>query len=185
MSWSVTTPPSEEPIAIELARQHLRCDANEDALVSLWITAARQHVEAVCERALMPQEWTESVSVFPPGQIALRGGHVRSVVSLKYTDTDGNRVTMPETDYVCDVAKEPAVLSPVGSWPTGASDVAVLYAVGYEDAASVPAPLRAAMLLILGDLYENRQQVVADSRVIIGEIPTVKRLLFPWRRVIP
>jgi len=47
----------------------------------------------------------------------------------------------------------------------------------------LPGPLRAAVLLLLGDLYSNREAVVAGAQ--LAENPTLDRLMFPYRRVLP
>lgn len=47
----------------------------------------------------------------------------------------------------------------------------------------VPAPLRAAILLLVGDLYANREAGITGT--IHVENPTVDRLMFPYRRVSP
>ncbi|MCY1249378.1 hypothetical protein D9M72_629060 [compost metagenome] len=47
----------------------------------------------------------------------------------------------------------------------------------------VPAPLRAAILLLVGDLYANREARITGT--IHVENPTVGRLMFPYRRVLP
>ncbi|AEC22290.1 hypothetical protein PT7_P054 (plasmid) [Pusillimonas sp. T7-7] len=46
----------------------------------------------------------------------------------------------------------------------------------------VPAALHAAILLLLGDMYENRT-ASKDSRLAVN--PTVSRLMFPYKRVLP
>lgn len=91
MTWSVTTPPADEPVTLDEAKLHLRVDdAASDTLVEALIQAAREHVEAVCERALMPQVWTERQDSFP-AVLALRGGMVSAVSSVKYVDADGSQ----------------------------------------------------------------------------------------------
>lgn len=47
----------------------------------------------------------------------------------------------------------------------------------------VPAPLRAAILLLVGDLYANREAGIAGASYV--ENPAVDRLMFPYRRVSP
>lgn len=44
---------------------------------------------------------------------------------------------------------------------------------------SVPASIRAALLLVVGDLYENREGVVVGTIVAVN--PTVERLLHFYR----
>jgi uncharacterized phiE125 gp8 family phage protein len=187
MSWSVTTPPTEEPVSLEEARQHLRADAgSEDALIEALIQAAREHVEAVCERALMPQTWTERQAAFPL-VLELRGGCVRSVTAVRYVDGNGEEQTLPTCAYITDPTTEPATVRPAygTSWPTARTQhgaVSVEYAVGYTDAASVPAALRAAVLLIVGDLYANREATIDQKYV---ENRAVSRLMWPFKRVLP
>ena len=43
----------------------------------------------------------------------------------------------------------------------------------------IPAPIKAAALLIIGDLYENRESQVNGS--IIQNNPSAMRLLYPYR----
>lgn len=43
----------------------------------------------------------------------------------------------------------------------------------------VPASLKAAILLLVGDMYENAEANVVGSAV--SENPTFQRLVFPWR----
>lgn len=43
----------------------------------------------------------------------------------------------------------------------------------------VPAPVKAAILLILGGLYESREQVITGT--IVAENPVVSQLLWPYR----
>ena len=54
--------------------------------------------------------------------------------------------------------------------------------MGYADADSVPAALKAAILLIVGDLYANREAMV-DAKLV--ENRAVSRLLFPYKRIVP
>ena len=47
----------------------------------------------------------------------------------------------------------------------------------------IPAPLRAAVLLLVGDMYANREATITGT--IVAEHPTLQLLLFPYRRVLP
>lgn len=46
-------------------------------------------------------------------------------------------------------------------------------------AVPVPAPVKAAILLILGDLFENREGVITGT--IVAGNPSVNALLWPYR----
>lgn len=187
MSWSVTTPAADEPVTLDEAKLHLRADDTaDDTLITALIQAAREHVESVCERALMPQTWTERQDSFP-SVLALRGGLVSAVTSVKYVDADGVQQTMDPSAYLADLATQPATVRPVygTEWPTTRQQpgaVAVQYSVGYADAASVPAALKAAILLLVGDLYANREAII-DAKLV--ENRAVSRLLLPYKRIVP
>ena len=51
--------------------------------------------------------------------------------------------------------------------------------VGGSPSAAVPEPVRHAVKMIVGDLYENREAANADITIHIN--PTCQRLLFPYR----
>jgi hypothetical protein len=54
------------------------------------------------------------------------------------------------------------------------------FTCGYTNAAAVPSPIKQAMYLIIGHLYENRQDVVTGTQV--HQIPdSSKYLLEPYR----
>lgn len=212
MSWSVTTAPTTEPVTLTEAKLHLRVEADvtdDDTLITSLIQAAREHVEAACQRALMPQVWTERRTAFPgtpsfpniPGSpfgylrvptltqqtILLSGGKVRVVDSVKYVDATGTLQTLDPSLYVADVTTEPAQVAPAygTSWPATREQpgaVQVQYQVGYDDAASVPAALKAAVLLVLGDLFSNREAFGAQPVI---ENPALSRLLDPYKRFLP
>ena len=89
LRWSVAVAPTSEPLTLSEARQHLRePEEAENARISANLTAARQHIETVCERAIMPQSWRLSADGFC-GAIRLPGGDVRAITSVKYFDKDG------------------------------------------------------------------------------------------------
>lgn len=60
--------------------------------------------------------------------------------------------------------------------------VSVTYVAGYGNADAVPAPIKAAILLIVGHLYENRE---ASTVGVSAELlpMAVDALLAPYRRV--
>lgn len=203
MAWSVTTPPADEPVTLVEAKLHLRVDGtDDDTLITSLIVAARQYVEAACERALMPQVWTERRSGFPAVPchlhplraptldqltILLAGGVVRAIDSVKYVDATGTLQTVDPATYVADLTAEPAQLAPLTptQWPAAREQpgaVQIQYQVGYTDADSVPAALRAAVLLVVGDLYANRE--ASGSQPVI-ENPALNRLLDPYKRIQP
>jgi uncharacterized phiE125 gp8 family phage protein len=187
MTWSIVSPPTVEPISLEVAKLHLRVDWTvEDDLILALVAAARTHVEVVCERALMPQTWAERTDGFTD-RIELRGGVVSAIDSITYVDGDGVQQSIDPSTCVVDLTAQPAVLmAPFGTrWPIARQQpgsVVVTYRVGYADAESVPAPIKSAILLYVGDLYTNRAN---QQEAQLFKNTAAQSLLWPWRRVMP
>lgn len=184
MAWTVTTPPDGEPLDIAAARRHLRVvHTVEDDDIKDWIMTAREHIEDVCERAIMPQQWTERQSGFPQ-EIELRGQTVREVKEVRYLDMAGKWQILPPSASVLFVERAGAFLraAPGTIWPPG-QRVEVLYDLGYPSVDKVPRRVVSAIKLLVADFYVNRgASVLGVSRV---DNPALERLLFPLKRVRP
>lgn len=191
MALTIVTAPAKEPISEDEARGHLRLDAPtpEDIVtLSALITAARQVAESMTGRALITQTWELAIDCFPaviylplpPLQLPL--------TSIKYIDVNGNEPTLAEANYRVDARSEPARIIPAYglTWPSTrsvTSAVVVKFVAGYgDDPGDVPQPIRSAMLLMLGHLYEHRESVTERDKMV--ELPLgVSALLWPY--VIP
>lgn len=188
--------PAAEPVSLTEAKLHLRLAADataaaaytaEDTLLSALIQAARERAEAITRRAFVTQTWEMYLDEWPrEGFIRLPLPPLQSVTSVKYTDADGVEHTF--TDWTADTASLPGrvVLNYGAAWPSETmrtnNPIAVQFVAGYGDAAAVPASIRAAMLLMIGHLYENREESIAG--VSITAIPMgAEALLSPFRLV--
>ena len=89
MGYQVITPPTE-PVTLADARLHLRVtDTAEDALIGVWITAAREACEHYTQRSIGSQTLELRLDEFPDGAIDLPRSPVTAITSLKYIDTNG------------------------------------------------------------------------------------------------
>lgn len=179
--------PTETPVTLAEAKTHLRItDDAEDAIVALYLAAAVANIDGKLGRlgrALVTQTWELVCDRLPYGAIELPLGPLQSVVSIKYRDASGDEQTLPPSYYAVDTASDPGRVSPIGNWPATTGEVVIRYVAGYGGLASVPAAIKAAILLMVGDLYENREtSIVGATRV---DNPTVDSLLFPYRRLTP
>lgn len=189
MRLTLTEAPEAEPVLLAETKRHLRVDdPDDDALIENLITAARQHVEEVCRRQLLTATWILSLPGFPAGGGAIRLPRppCQKVESLKYVDSAGETQILTETtDYQVVADEWPAeVLSAYGkSWPAARAvpeAVLVEYDAGYGAAgADVPASIRAAILLLVGHLYENREAATGEALKIVPM--AVDSLLVPYR----
>ncbi len=178
MGYQVITPPTE-PVTLADARLHLRVtDTAEDALIGVWITAAREACEHYTQRSIGSQTLELRLDEFPDGAIDLPRSPVTAITSLKYIDTNGTEQTLAPSAYTLDTFSHTSwVIRAYGTeWPEtldAANVVRVVYVAG---AATPPATVKAAMLLTIGHLYENRESVVIGQTAI--ELPLgVKALL--------
>lgn len=187
----VTTEPTSEPISLIQAKTHLHVDHDdEDQLISILIQSAREIVEQKTNRSLITQTRTMKLDYFPRycGQgyypewaaIMLPNGPVTSVTSITYYDENEALQTLSSSLYWVDTSSGLPKVVIKNSWPYTYSmpnAVTVVYVAGYGLASSVPKAITSAMYLIVGHLYENREQV-GDIRY---ELPFgVDHLLAPY-----
>jgi uncharacterized phiE125 gp8 family phage protein len=117
-----------------------------------------------------------------------------SVDFVKYKDTAGVWQTLvADTDYEVDSVSEPARILPAYGlgWPQPRIDintVQVRFTAGYArvgspDVSGVPAAIKQAIMLLVGDLYDKR----ADTHIGAGspsQLPRgVEALLYPFKQV--
>lgn len=169
----VTSAPATEPIALQDAKIHLKVDGSEeDDLITIFIQSAREMVEQFTNRSLITQTRTLKLDYFPCNEsITLTNGPVSAITSIHYYDEDETSTPLPSDDYWTDLSSDIPRITIKESWPSTKdmpNAVTIVYVCGYGSASNVPAPLRSALLLILGHLYENRQQVISGQAM---EIP--------------
>ena len=185
---TIVTEPTAEPLTLTEVKDSLRdTPVEDDALVSVLITAARRAAEAHTHRVFVTQTWDYFADKFPASAITfleLPRPPLVSVTSIKYTDTDGVQQTWDSSKYVVDTHAERGRILPAWSeiWPSTRqvmNAVEIRFVAGYGVPDDVPEDIRTAMLLQINHLYDHRQSVV------IGAIGTVlplgvKALLSPY-----
>lgn len=181
------TPPAVEPVLLGEAKLHLRVDHDsEDGIIDSKIRAARLHCERIHGRAYITRTYRLEMDCFPPGgTIRLPRPPTSEIVSIEYTDADGNPQTIDSADYETDLASTPCRIRPVAglTWP-GTADtfgaVRITFKAGYgEDPTDVPEDFRSAVKLALGDLYENRESIVLGLNA--NTTQAIGALLWPTR----
>ncbi len=169
------TPPAVEPITLAEAKLHLRVDLDDDDdLITSLIVAARQVCEGRLRRALVTQVWDLTLCGFPEcGPIRVPLPPLVSVGSVKYRDGAGVQQTLSGSVYVVAAGTPGAIhLADGQSWPTTQEHpeaVTVRFTAGYGAAAAVPDCIKAAMKLLIGHWYENREAVNVGN--ITSEVP--------------
>ncbi|MBB3972776.1 head-tail connector protein [Hansschlegelia beijingensis] len=165
----LVTAPAADPVTLAEAKKHLRVmHDDEDALISMLIKAAAAQIEGPSGIgvALVTQTWRLSLDGFPC-EIEIPLTPVSAVDSVTFKDAAGADVAF--TDFAVDLDASPTLVAPAygATWPVPRCErgsVKVEFTAGYGAPSDVPADLRAAVLLIVGHLYENREAVVLSNQ---------------------
>jgi uncharacterized phiE125 gp8 family phage protein len=194
MALRLITAPVVEPITLVEAKSHLRVDHDaDDVLIASMIQSTRGYCEQWTARAFITQTWELVIDEFPTNEVQIPLPPLQSVTSIKYDDGAGVEQTLGTLEYEVDDVSQPGWVVPVTTgWPStfeGINAVRIRYVAGYDPgtdspvdlAANVPPSIKAAMLLYLGQLYENREDVVVGT--VVNRMPTgsIEHLLRPYR----
>lgn len=197
MRVSVVIPPVPF-VTWEEAKAHLRLDSDDEkAMVEAMIAAATGHLDGPdgwLGRALGLQTLEMFLPSFGVSSIAVPVPPAVDIVSVEYVDSNGETAMLDADDFELSGN----MLRPVwpDSWPSAqwrgchGETVRIRYRAGYAvnpDAdpvvSSVPAPIKAAVLLMVGDLHRFRG-TASDMNINATAIPmsvTVEALLQPYR----
>lgn len=181
-------------IELDLIRKHCRVDAlipgegdnpatsEDDALLLTYAKAAQTWVEHYTGRALTARDEVMTYSSFSDC-LKSKLRPLQAVVTILYTDTDGDTVPLPASDFrvIGDVVYPAAgKLFPLNLPP---NEVVLTATVG-PDADSdeeVPADLISAQLLLISHYYNNRDSVEVGT--ITSTLPMgVKALCDSYRQ---
>lgn len=171
-------------VTLDDARHHLRIDhSDDDAYITTLIRVATTAVQERLERTLGVTTWDyriDSEGICWGFDIRLPMPPLLEVVSVKYFDTDSVEQTYAPANYrAFGIGGRGGIrLTGGASWPSlrsGPEAVTIRFSAGYEE---VPAPIRQAVLLVVGQLYAQRGEMVQEN---LTEDPAIKALLAPYR----
>lgn len=178
MALTLISAPSAEPITLAEARSQCRIDGtDEDALLTIAISAAREKAEHETGRRLITQTWRQTLDSFPAtSDIQLLVPPAASISQLQYVDATGALTTLASSAYVLDAAAGPAgwLLPADGTeWPDTddvVNAVRIDIVAGYgADGLAVPANIRAWMLLTIGFMFAQREAIDVTGKA--AELP--------------
>lgn len=194
------TPPAETPVSLVEARAHLRLDATggpppthpDDAIVTALIAAATGHLDGrdgILGRALVTQQWRLALPAFPErdGPVMLPLPPLQTVQGIEYDTPAGVTETLDPLGYETVTGDWGAGLVRLVDgrrWPITrriTDAVRVTFTAGYGAASAVPAALKAAILLHVGVLYENREATSAASTTQVAVPFGHQALVSPYR----
>lgn len=179
----VVTPPAPVVSLAEAKSQLKVAGTGEDTLITGYIAAATETLDGPdgwLGRAIGIQTLEARFDLTSFSSVRLPFPPIVDLISVKYLDATGTLQTADLADFEL-MGDE---VTPAGSsfvWQGGSprrEAARIQYRAGY---AAVPAPIKAAILLMVGDLYRFRETA---SLVQMSEVPmstTVEALLRPLR----
>jgi len=176
-----TFPDATNVVSLVVAKNHLRVtSSDDDTLITSLITAAQEMVQKYTGTFLQRTGLTFYSDYFIDF-MDLHAGPLLTITSVQYKNTSDATITVSASDYQLDGKSYPARLR-LTTIPTEIKDelnaINIQTISGY-DTDDRPQALVSAMLLIIGHLYENRQDV---TRFKHFEIPMAsKYLMEPYR----
>ena len=166
-----TVAPDDPVVELEEIKKHCRVEyfTDDDDYLTELVEVATAFIEGpygigIC---LMPQTWRLSLDYFP-SEIVIPLGPVTAISGITYTDADGDSATV--STWRADLDSSPCRIWPARdtAWPVSTLQpgaVKVTFTAGYE---TVPSDLKAAVKLIVGNLYENRE---AATEIKLTDLP--------------
>jgi uncharacterized phiE125 gp8 family phage protein len=185
--------PIEEPVTLAEAQLHLRVDHNDELdLINSLLRTARDFCERFTNRQFVTATYDLTIDRFPTqsfwssmskayvwesGDIILPKPPLQSVTSITYVDGSGMSQTLSATVYEVDTGLQPGAirLKYDQMWPSirdQKNAITIKFKAGYGPKESVPETIKAAIKLMLGHLYENREATLLANRSLeISELP--------------
>lgn len=184
MTWGsgkVTAAPSTQAVDLTTAKAHLRVSgSSEDTVIDAYRLAAIKHVENYTGLALAAQTVAFETSSWSD----LAHLPIAPVTSLtiSYRDAAGSAQTLDSAVYAVSGigTLTPSVsLAPNRNFPDTASRADAITASIVCGYSSAPAPIQAAILLLIGDWYANRED--SQDRSLMAMPNGVAALLSNYR----
>jgi len=169
------------------AKDFLKIDTNaDDTLIDNLIKAATESCQIYTNQYFLntvveqySDKWSEIYTLYK--------SPVSSITHIKYYDTNDTEQTWSDTNYILDDVSKPAriglaVDATLPSLSDRINAVHVKYTVGYGTASTdVPDGIKQAVLLTLGNWYENRQTVITGRTAT--ELPLSSQYLLDQYKV--
>lgn len=189
--------PAQAVLTLEEVKTHLRVNSDvhdDDSLIDAITTAAEQDLDGAdgyLGRCLVSQTWELRLPGFLTECIRVPLPPLLEVQSVKYYDAANALQTLATTHYTVNgigARQAGSVELNYGyTWPDvyeRSEAVLIRFRAGYVDTSaspdgSVPAPIKQAMLLTIGDLYENREAQIVGTTISRNQ--TAEALLSLYR----
>lgn len=187
MTMQLITPPAIEPVTIADARAFLRIDTSaDDDILQKLITTSREMVESRTGLALITQSWQLKIARWPrSGRVALYRFPVQMIEKATARDSALNLIEIDPADMHLQLANRPHRLcfAKRGN-ASDIIDITVDFTAGFGSTPDkVPEALKQAILVLCGNLYENRIFSDCSHNTALFP-PACERLMGLWRQIL-
>ena len=186
-SLKVNTPATTPVFTTAEAKAVLKVDVtDDDTVIDNLVAAATESCQIYTNQYFIDtvvtqysDNWNEFYTLYK--------SPVDSITHVKYYDTDDSLQTLASSNYILDNTSKPARIGIAvdGSLPNLAdriNAVEVKYTVGYGTASTdVPEGIRTAIILTVGNWYENRQTVITGRTAT--ELPLSSQYLLDQYKI--
>lgn len=165
MSLLLVTPPTEAVLTLAEAKAHLRLigdDENDN--VSAYLAAAEADVQEHTHRQLMRATYRLDGRGPLPELVYLPRPPFVAVTAVTVTTDNETTSLIDGTDFEA-YGHEPGAIEFDRSAGALADKWSITFVAGYANAASVPAPIKQAIRLLLGTYFETRETFNMDLKV--------------------
>ena len=177
--YTMTTAPTEKALSVAEVRTHLKISATtEDTYLGNLIDVATEMVQNYTSQVIM----TQTIDLHLPyflNRIDINRCPVSTLVHVKYYDSDNSLQTLDSTNYTANIGVNDSIdQSPIPTSIIPAENITypdtyprmdaveIRFEAGADGDQNVPEVIRQAMLLIIGQLYLNRTDMVYKMPVL-------------------
>ncbi len=177
MTLTLNTAPESEPVTLAEVKGHIRVDHdNDDTAIAAYIKTATQSLDGrdgLLGRCLITQSWTLTLDSFA-SEIIIPLPPCQSIGAITYVDPDGATQTLAPAAYQAFGLGDDhgARVRPAHgtSWPATRNQpgaVTITFTAGFGDGPEdIPEPIRTAIKMHVGHLYEHRESVTIGTGFI-------------------
>lgn len=164
MITNISTVKPEPPntiVTLAKAKNQLRLESSftdEDDLIQDYIAAAIEQAEQYINGHIYIKDMVINMDAFL-SSFVFEAYPVQSITSIKYY-VDDVLVTMPQADYYVtaqNIKQTKLTFKEQPSTDERPDAVIITVAIGFKSASAVPMPIKQAVLLMVSDMYERRE----------------------------
>jgi len=164
-AYKIINDATESVLSLAEVKNYLRVDFNDDDnLISVLIKSSVNQVESLIQKSLISTELEFLMDGFPKNgnEFSLSIYGVTEISSIKYFDENDTLQTWDSSNYTIDLDsfRTRIGLNTNSTFPTTNDkyhSVVVRFKSGKPNAASVEEDIKNALLLIIADMYERRE----------------------------